>query len=349
MKKMVLILCANFFAHSIHAHINLQDPKDLLYVGGAFAFGVAGTALASHYYHPAALEKARILAEQEDKQAKEQNEREERQKKEQAEKERIQASIILAKLHQDYTQETEALNDNKGLTREKFTAIVKSKQSVYSSRFEDYYRTLISNINSLHTIGILLSSEEKNIQTILLKQLETIKHIFNSKLNEEINAEIEEAKRIKRIEEAEERKKEREQLEIKKLRGDVEAQQTIKKTHEAVNLVLQRLENMEQRQISTQKTQDLEFASLRRQLNGMVENVQNIVSTACAQLASLFIQHFEKAKEAVRNAHSQQRPVVVNQVPPPYNPATVSTLPTNPSEAVDGSAMPLPTPPPTYK
>lgn len=345
---MVLFLSTSLLAHSIHTHINLQDPKDFLYVGGALAAGIVGTALATHYYHPAALEKAKIAAEQADKRAKERNEREEQQRKEQAEKERIQASIILAKLHQDYAQETEALNDNKGLTREKFTTIVKSKQSLYSSRFEDYYRTLISNINSLHTIGILLSSEEKNTQKNLLKQLETIKYIFNSKLNEEINAEIEEAKRIKRLEEAEERKKEREQLEIRKLRGDVEAQQTIKKTYDAVNLVMQRLESMEQRQISTQKTQDLEFASLRRQLNGMVENVQNIVSSARAQLATLFMQRFEKTKEAVRNAQSIQQPTVVNQVPPPYNPAAVSALPTNPSEAVDEGAIPLPTPPPTY-
>lgn len=350
MKKMLAILSTIILINSLQATVDWNNMQDVGYVAGAAAVGIFGAGIASYYLHPAAARRAEIEATQEDKRMKAQKEEAEQLRQEQAEKERINASITLAKLLQDYALETKELENHKELTRERLTEIVRSKQSAYLSRFEDYYKALNSTIHSLHTIGVLLSPEEKKSQLELLTKLQTVKHIFNKKLNEEINAEQEEAKRIRRHEEAEQRKIEREQLEIKKLRGDVEAQQTIKKTNDSVNLVLQRLDAIEQRQISAQKNNNLESASFRRQIAELSEVIKDSVSTARAQLATFILQQIDKAKEVVVKAQqvsqSQQPTVVVNQVPPPYNPAAVSALSGAPSEAVDGA---MTVPPATYR
>lgn len=349
MKKLLVILSASLLVNPIEAKIDWRDAQDLGYVGGAVAAASISTWIASCYWHPAAAKRAQIEAAQEDKRTKIQKEEAERARQEVAEKERTKASIAFAKLRQDYSQEISALHDSNSLSKEKLAHIVKSKQAIYSSRFKDYYETLTANINQLHTIGVLLSDEEKKAQVSLLTKLEEIKHIFNLKLNEDINFELEEARRVKRHEESERRRVEREELELQARRGEVEAQKNIKKIAETTNAISQKLDSIEQRQITAQRNHELDSASLRKHFNTLADIFRDTVGQARAQLAALFIQRFDDAKKEVISAQSQAAPhVIVNQVPPPYNPAAVSAMSQPaPSEAVD--AMPLPTPPPSFR
>ena len=349
MKKTLVILSVSLLVNPIHAAIDWSNANDLGYVGGAMAVGGIGTWIASCYLHPAAAKRAEIEAGQEDKRSKKQKEDAERLRQETAEKERTKASIAFAKLRQDYTQEVNALHDINSLSKEKLANIVKSKQAIYSSRFKDYYETLTADINLLHTIGVLLSPEEKKAQVSLLTKLEEIKHIFNLKLNEDINFELEEARRVKRHEESERRRVEREELELQARRGEVEAQKNIKKITEVTNAISQKLDSIEHRQITAQRNHELEASSLRKQMSTLADLFKDTVGAARAQLAALFIQRFDDAKKEVITAQSQAAPnVIVQQVQPPYNPAAVSVMNQRaPSEAVD--AMPLPTPPPSYR
>jgi hypothetical protein len=81
----------------------------------------------------------------------------------------------------------------------------------------------------------------------------------------------------------------------------------------------------------------------------LADLLKDTVGAARAQLAALFIQRFDDAKKEVITAHSQPaHNVIVTQVPPPYNPTGASAMRQGvPSEGVD--AMPLPTPPPSYR
>lgn len=348
MKKIMVLLSASLIANPIHAKIDWKDIKDIGYVGGAAAIGIIGASIASNYWHPASLERARVEAAQEDKRAKAQKEIEEKRIIEQEEKERTKASIAFAKLRQDYVQEVDALHDKTGLDRNRLSNIVKSKQSIYSSRFKDYYQTLNADINMLHTLGVLLNPAEKAAQIHLVTKLEEIKHIFNLKLNEEINAEQEEARRLKRQEESERRHAEREELELQARRGEVEAQKNIKKISEATQVILQKLDTIDQRVAAAQKNQEFEASAQRKQINLLADLFKETVGAARAQLAALFIQRFDNAKREVVAAQAQAAApqVIVQQVPPPYNPAAVSVPHPAPSEAID--AMPLPNQSPTY-
>ncbi len=348
MKKIIVSLSASFLINPLLATIDWKNIKDIGYVSGAAAVGAIGASIASNYWHPASLERAKLEAAQEDKRIQEQKERELKTIVEQEEKERTKASIAFAKLRQEYAQEINALHDTTGLDRNRLSTIVKSKQSIYTSRFKDYYQTLTADINLLHTLGALLNPSEKAAQVNLVTRLEEIKHIFNLKLNEEINAEQEEARRAKRQEESERRRVEREELELQARRGEVEAQKNIKKISEATHVILQKLDTLDQRMVSAQKNQEFEASALRKQINLLADVFKETVGAARAQLAALFIQRFDNAKREVVAAQAQVAPqVIVQHMPPAYNPAAVSVLHPAPSEAVD--AMPASTPPPSYR
>lgn len=341
MKKIAIFLTISLLTHPLHATIDLKDIKDISYVGVAVAAGAFGATIAGFYLHPAAAERARIEAEQENKRLQEKREQEVRKKAEMEEQDRRNAHITLQKLFYKYTQEIDALQA-KRLSRETLKKFVKSNHTSPYSRFKDYYESLIADTNLAHAISVLVSSDEKKQANLFISQLVELAHTINLELSEDIHAEQEEAKRIKRHEQAEQRRIEREELENKKLKGEVESQKIVKDMYEVVKSIKNEFDLLKQDAAHAEKRTDLQLTAITRQLKLAVEAIEETIKAGNTQfanrLATLFSQKIDEAKKVVQTAlQNQSMPnVAVHQVPPPYNP-----------EAIAAGAMPMPAP--TYK
>lgn len=355
MKKMALLFCIlqsnNLFTTDIKISI-----RDACIGGGGLAIGAIAAIIGGNYWHPAALKREELAAAQENKRIQDQKENVAREKKEKEEQTKVEAIATFQKLKREYLPEIEALATKKSLDREQHLFIVKSKYSTTISRLADYDEKLTSDIQVLNRNSVLLSPEEKQIQSDFITKLHQIQYKYNLNLHEDKNAEKEEAKRIRHLEEEEKLKIEQERLKVKeqKLRiqvqeGKLETQKNAKQTKETVNGINYKIDTL----INSQKNQEQEFAALRRLIHTSTNLLNEAVGTARAQLAALFVQRFDNAKKEVLDSQAKAQPapqVIVQQVPPPYNPAAVSVLAAThtPSEAVDSGAMPLPTPPPSY-
>lgn len=338
MKKIAVFLTISLLTHSLHAIIDLKDIKDISYVGVAVAAGALGATIAGFYLHPAAAERARIEAKQENKRFQEQKDRESRQKAEIEERDRRNAHITLHKLLHKYTQEIDALQAQR-LSREALKKFVKSNHTSPYSRFKDYCDTLTADTNLAHAISVLVSPDEKKQANLFISQLVELAHTINLELSEDIHAEQEEAKRIKRHEQAEQHRIEREELENKKLKGEVEAQTTVKNIYELVKAIKHDTDLSKQ----AEKRTDFQLTEITRQLKLAVETIETAIAAGNAQfanrLASLLQKEIGDAKKVVQDVLQNQS--AVQQAPPPYNPAAIAAMNVTASEAID--------PAPTYK
>lgn len=349
MKKLLIV---SFLINpQLYAAIDLQDMKDVGYIAGAATISAIITTVASCYWHPAAAERARIEAEQEDKRNKFAQDKAVQEKQEKDMQEKAKAHIALHQLIHSYNLETHALlHKDLAKNRDQFQAIINNKQSSPLTCFQEYRSTLKSDIEKLSKLSILLSPEEKVLQVTLLTQLHKVMHAFNTIFTKDIYDEEVKLKRLERLEQAEQRKIKREEVEIKKLHGEVEAQQNTKEIKESVALLRKEVDIIRAEVGAIKKNNDLEFSSIHKLINALSETFKETMNAKFAQIAALFVQRFDNAKKEFFASQSQAQPassVLVHQVQPPYNPAAVAAMhqsvPSAPSEAIDTDSInPIP-------
>jgi|GEM_PF-3723062 len=330
-----------------YANIDIDNKllQPAVYALGGIGLGFVATYSWTSYHHPAALEKKKLELAYAQQQRKEQEQLEkEKQKQQQEEQERKKAReaqhkhqeaqqqiVALGQLYAQEIKNSAALQD-----KEKFYAIIKSKNGNELYPLQHYFQALSHDIHTLRfcATDILDETEKRNHQYIL-EELEGIRRAYNIALSDTYKHEQEAAKKYKLQQEAIARIVKKEELEIEELKSRIAAHNSTTQANNQIHHVNESLYDIKNYLPSilkmcseTQHMQGKLYNQFADQINTALQKLSKEIDTALKNNGSnkdiqKNITEIKSALEQIQKNLSKN--VIVYQNAAPTVPATCSS------------------------
>lgn len=299
-----------------------------LYVAAVTAVAASlATVTSTVYYleshHPAALEREKLRIEQEAVKKKEAVELAAKQKAENLANQEQHTRHQLLKVMHTYQQELEALRA--GSLKKKIAEIIKAKHNDNRMPLSVYHAKLMNDLQTLqaneHYAPEAITADYHNI----IDRLHDILHQYNLLHGQDLQAEQTAAEQKRKTDEADQRKVEKEQLEIQKLRTEIENQKHL-------DHVLSRVEDLEHKILFHARANTDQCNTISQILSKQGQEITTLKETmksnndfvkANHALIINMLEKIIKKKKEDKNPGPQPR----YPAPPAYNPQANGHMP----------------------